>query len=254
MPILTLNHQRIFYVHKRGRPGKPTLLLVHGAGGSHLGWPAELRRLADYAVYALDLPGHGRSDKPGRASITAYADDVAAFIDALALEQVVIAGHSMGGAVAQMLVLRHPGKAAGLVLIGTGARLPVSEAILGQALTDFDAAVSFITQYAWARDTPAPLVEEGRKLMAQTEPQVLHDDFRACNEFNVMNRLPQIRVPTLVIAGEVDMMTPHKLGQFLADHIPNAELVTIEGGGHMMMLEQPGPVAAAIAVFLRTRF
>jgi pimeloyl-ACP methyl ester carboxylesterase len=210
--------------------------------------------MPDYAVYTLDLPGHGRSDPPGRDNVTAYADDVAAFITALKLENIVIVGHSMGGAIAQTMALRHPDKVAGIILVGTGARLPVSDAILEQALTNFEATVNFVTKYAWARGTPEPLVEEGRKFMREVGAQVTHGDYVACNNFNVMERLPQIAVPTLVIAGSIDMMTPHKLGQFMADHIPNAELVTVEGGGHMMMLEQPGIVSAAVAVFLRTHF
>ena len=73
-----------------------TLLLIHGAGGSHLSWPAVLRRLPQTAVYTLDLAGHGRSDPPSYTSIEAYAQDVADFIEALGMKQAVILGHSMG--------------------------------------------------------------------------------------------------------------------------------------------------------------
>lgn len=254
MPYLTLNSRRLFYTHKRGDPARPPLLLLHGAGGDHLVWPAGLRRLPDYAVYTLDLPGHGRSERPGRGTIAAYADDVSAVLAALELANAVLIGHSMGGAIAQMMALRHPDQTAALVLVGTGARLPVSDAILGQALTDFEAAADFISKYQWARGTPPTLVADGRQKLEQTGPQVLHDDFVACNNFNTMTQLPQIRVPVLVIAGEHDKMTPPAFSQFLADHIPQAELVTVAGAGHMMMLEQPEPVTAAVAVFLRTHF
>jgi len=230
------------------------LLLIHGAGGTHLTWPLELRRFAEAAVITLDLPGHGRSQPPAHTDITGYADDVAAVIDALKLEKVAAVGHSMGGAIAQILALRHRDKVAGLVLIGTGARLPVSDAILSQALTDFPAAVDFITRYAWAKNTPSALVEDGRQIMLDTDPAVLHGDFVACNRFNVIAQLPQIQIPTLVIAGADDKMTPPKFGRYLADHIPQAELLSLDGAGHMMMLEQPGPVAAAVSVFLRRHF
>ncbi|MCP4423518.1 MAG: alpha/beta hydrolase [Chloroflexi bacterium] len=254
MPYLTVNEQRIFYAHKRGTADLPGVILVHGAGGNHLGWPAEMRRMPDYAVYAVDLPGHGRSDPPGRNNVTAYADDIAAFIDKLELENAVIIGHSMGGAIAQMTALHHPDKIAGLILIGTGARLPVSNVILEQALTNFETTVDFVAKYAWARGTPEPLIEEGRKFMRETGAQTTHGDYVACNSFNVMEQLPQISAPALVIAGSIDMMTPPKFGRFMADHIPNAELVTINGGGHMMMLEQPEAVATAVANFLQSRF
>ncbi len=254
MAYLTVNGQRVFYTHKRGSSDLPNLILVHGAGGNHLGWPPELRRLPGYAVYAVDLPGHGRSAPPGRSSITTYTDDVAALIDGLGLENAVIIGHSMGGAIAQMMALRHPDKTAGIILIGTGARLPVSDAILEKALTNFEETAAFVSKYAWARGVPEPLIAEGYKTMMDTGAQVTHGDYVACNAFDVSDRLPQITVPTLVIAGSTDMMTPHKLGQFIADHIPNAKLVTIEGGGHMMMLEQPEKVATAVSNFLHTHF
>ena len=254
MPYLSLNGQRIFYTYKRGAATLPALILIHGAGGSHLSWPAELRRLPDYPLYALDLPGHGRSDPPGCDAIAAYSDQVAQFITRLNLENGVVVGHSMGGAIAQTVALRHPTLVAGLVLIGTGARLPVSDRILEQTLTDLEAAVAFISRHAWAPGAPTPLIEAHRQLMTTIGPTVLHGDFVACDRFNVMTELPQIHVPTLVIAGSLDEMTPITFSQFLADHIPTAELVTIEGGGHMMLLEQPGPVTAAIAVFLRSHF
>ncbi|MCA9959366.1 MAG: alpha/beta fold hydrolase, partial [Anaerolineales bacterium] len=63
----------MFYTQQRGPEDKPALLLVHGAGGTHLDWPAELRRLPNTAVYTLDLPGHGRSALPGYDTVTAYA-------------------------------------------------------------------------------------------------------------------------------------------------------------------------------------
>lgn len=254
MPYLSLPEQRLFYTHKSGSQGLPSLVLVHGAGNNHQVWPVALRYLPAYAVYALDLPGHGRSAPPGRHTVTAYADDVAAFIQALALPTAVIVGHSLGGAIAQVLALHHRQLVAGLVLIGTGARLPVSDTILSGALTDFTATVDFITKYGWARGTPAALVTEDHQRLAQTDPQVLHDDFVACHAFNVMDRLPLIRVPTLILAGEVDKMTPPEFSHFLATHIPQAELVTIPGAGHNMMGEQPAQVSAAISVFLRTAF
>ncbi len=87
---------------------RPALVLIHGAGGTHLHWPAELRMLDSTAVYALDLPAHGKSAPPGRTSIEEYADDIAAFVEALGLEHVVLVGHSMGGAIAQTIGLRKP--------------------------------------------------------------------------------------------------------------------------------------------------
>lgn len=252
MPYVSAQGRQLFYAQTQAhKPGAPTLVLIHGAGGSHLHWPAELRRLPGATAYALDLPGHGRSDGPGCAAIEDYVSTLIGFLDATGTERAVLMGHSMGGAIAQMTALIHPERVAGLVLVGTGARLRVAPAILEGVLGDFDTAIELITRFAWAADAPAELTRLGRDTLAETPPQVLHGDFVACDTFDVMKRLGEISAPTLVIAGTDDHLTPHKYGAYLAGHIPNARLVTIEGGGHMMALEQPGEVAAAVAEFIQ---
>jgi pimeloyl-ACP methyl ester carboxylesterase len=250
MPYLVVENQRLFYTFKRGKPSFPSVVLLHGAGSNHLGWPAQLRRLPDFPVYALDLPGHGRSAGPGYNSIDEYADITAALFQTLDLDAVILVGHSMGGAIAQMTALRYQEMVAGLVLIGTGARLPVSDLIMNQTLSDFDAVVDFVAKYAWARGTPKLLINAGIKLMRDAGADVTYGDYLACHSFDVRELVGQIKVPTLVVGGSSDMMTPIKFSHFLADQIPQANLVTIEGGGHMMMLEQAEEVTAVITQFL----
>jgi len=251
MPYATINGRSLFYtLHREGEPGHPPLVLVHGAGGSHLHWPAPLRRLPGRTVYTLDLPGHGRSEGEGERSIAGYAAVLEALLDALELPHAVIGGHSMGGAIAMHLALTRPERVAGLVLIGTGARLRVLPAILEGIQTDFLATVDLITRMAWSLEAPKYLIRRGGEITAQTPPTVLLGDFTACNAFDIMDRLDQIQAPTLVVGGTADRLTPLKYARYLEAHIPNARLVTIEGGGHMMMLEQPQAVAQAVADFL----
>jgi pimeloyl-ACP methyl ester carboxylesterase len=252
MPYVDVNDGRLFYAHTRcTRPGAPTLVLLHGAGGSHLHWPAELRRLDGATVYALDLPGHGRSDGDGCQSITDYVSTLIDFLDATRTDQAVWVGHSMGGAIAQMAALTQPERASGLVLVGTGARLRVLPAILDGILEDPDGAYDVVTRIAWAEDAPPALSRLGRQALAETSPQVTYGDFVACDNFDVMNRLDQINAPTLVISGTADLLTPAKYGVYLAEHIPDARLVVVPGGGHMMALEQPEVVAEAVAKFVK---
>jgi pimeloyl-ACP methyl ester carboxylesterase len=252
MPYTTVDSIQIFYTCSQSRePNAPTLMLIHGAGGSHVHWPPGLRRLPGVTVYALDLPGHGRSEEPGCAEITDYVSFLIGFMDAAATNEAVLLGHSMGGAVSQMTALKHPQRVKGLVLIGTGARLRVAPAILEGIRRNFKETIDLITRWAWAKDAPADLVQLGHGTLAHTPPQVLLDDFAACDNFDVMDRLGRIDAPTLIIAGTADRLTPHKFGAYLADHIPNAQLVTIEGGGHMMALEQPGAVTEAVARFIQ---
>lgn len=250
MPTLFLNQQPVFYAPHTSQPSRHNIILLHGAGGSHLVWPAALRRLPNAIVYALDLPGHGRSGGSGYAQISEYAAAVSQFIQALALTDVVLVGHSMGGAVAQTLALRQPPELAALVLVGTGAKLRVSPAILEQIVPNFEQAVRTINQFSWGAAAPPQMAARGYELLAQTEPQVMVRDFNACDQFDIRDQLAQINVPTLVIAASEDQLTPPKHGRFLADHIPQAQFTLLDGAGHMMMVEKPAETAAAITGFL----
>ena len=89
MPFITIKNQKLFYIIQ-GRNDSPSMsvLLIHGAGGTHLDWPPELRRIADVTAYAIDLPGHGRSDPPGYSSIDLYADFVTSFINTIEIDKV----------------------------------------------------------------------------------------------------------------------------------------------------------------------
>ncbi len=245
MPVIDAQGRAIYYA-VRGQNGTP-VVFVHGAGGSHLVWNGQLAALADTArAYALDLPGHGRSAPPGSATVRDYADAVVAALDALEIARAVIVGHSMGGAIAQTLALEYPDRVSGLGLVGTGARLKVLPAFIDGALSDNANAVHLISEAEFAPDADKHLKELNEQGMRACSPQVLHDDFVACNAFDVMSRLGEIRVPTLVLCGEQDRMTPVKFSQFLAAQIPGAELEIVPNTGHMVMLEQPDAVNAAL--------
>jgi pimeloyl-ACP methyl ester carboxylesterase len=250
MPYIELDGNNLFYTASTKRSSEISLLLVHGAGGSHLTWPAELRRFPGVDVYALDLPGHGRSDQPGRRSVEQYAHVAVQFIDRLELPSVVFFGHSMGGAIGITVALNSPSAIVGLALVGSGARLRVTDAILDSVVADYEAAVQTITKMSWAADAPRELVGAGSDLLRQQCPAVVHGDYLACNQFDVMERLGEIDVPTLVISGTHDQLTPVKYGRYLAHRIPGAHHVTVEGGGHMMALEHGAEVAEALSGFL----
>jgi pimeloyl-ACP methyl ester carboxylesterase len=86
--------------------------------------------------------------------------------------------------------------------------------------------------------------------MAEMPAHVVHADFHACNNFDIMDRLGEIDVPTLVFCGTQDYLTPVKYSQYLVEHLPNAQLKLIEGAGHMVMLEYPLTMLAALRNFL----
>jgi pimeloyl-ACP methyl ester carboxylesterase len=230
----------------------PPIVLVHGAGGTSRHWPAEIRALRGRRVLALDLPGHGASPGPSLASVPAYARSVLAALDALRIGSAVLAGHSMGGAIALTLALDAPGRVRGLVLVGTGARLRVSKAVLETTADPgaLAAAAETMAEYAFGPlGTPA-LRREFARDMAATAPGVAHGDFSACDAFDAMARLGELRTPALVVCGSDDRLTPPKYSEFLRDRIPGARLELVPGAGHMVMLEAPERVAAAIDGFV----
>lgn len=251
MPFVQVGDENIYYA-RRGVRGIP-VVFIHGAGGSHLIWGQQIRALGEIArAVALDLPGHNKSGPRGRRSIEAYRDVVLRFFDALGFTRAVIIGHSMGGAIAQALALSHPDRVAGLGLVGTGARLRVLPKILDGLLNDYDQTARWIVQLHFAPNPDPALRLRSEEQLRACPPQVVHDDYAACNDFDVMARVPEIRAPTLVLCGHQDRLAPVKYPEFLASKIPHARLVLIEGAGHLVMLEKPEEVNRALDEWVRT--
>jgi len=250
MPTTTVNDQLIFFSYRKGKHESPcSLILIHGAGGSHLDWPPELRSLADFDVYAVDLPGHGRSHPPGCSTINEYTEIITSFINKLKIRKVILVGHSMGGAIVQEFGLLSPSPIIGLVLVASGARLRVAPAILNGITADYEKTVDTITELAWSENAPVQFKQLGKQMLLSCDPATILGDFLACDEFNNMENLRKIEQPTLVICGTRDRLTPLKYSQFLAEDIPNSRIAVFEGAGHMVMLEEPGPVASVIVEF-----
>jgi len=246
MPFTTLaTGERVFYAHKDNGAAKD-VLFVHGAGGTHRIWGHQLQGLKGANTYALDLPAHGRSEGAGRDAIPDYSQVVLGFMDAVGIERAILVGHSMGGAITLWTALTAPDRLRGIGLVGTGARLRVLPAILEGLRTDFEKAVELIGGFAYAPDAGQKLVDSGREEWLANTPEVLYGDFLACDRFDVMERLGEIRLPAAVIVGSEDRLTPVKYARYMADHLPDAELTIVEGAGHMVMVEQPEPVTQAL--------
>lgn len=231
------------------QPGKPTVVLIHGAGGSRLDWPAALRQLPNARVVAYDLAGHGRSAAPVRATVAEHAADLIALLDALALPAAILAGHSLGGAVALQAALTAPDRAAGLVLISTAARLRVSPAIL-EAANDPPALARLLCGLFWGPETPDVIRDLGERKVAEVPAAVLRADFSAAAGHDVRESLASITAPALVLCGEADQMTPPALSEKLRDALPHAEAVLFPGAGHRLPDERPQAVADAISGWL----
>ena len=164
---------------------------------------------------------------PGRDSIEAYRDVVYGFCQALGLQRIVLAGHSMGSAITLDFALHYPQRLAGIVLVGSGARLRVAPAILEGLRSDFPATAKMITE--WTHDPDAP--EQMKRLFLQrlmeNNPDVLYGDYVACDHFDLRADIARIQPPALVICGGNDRMTPVKYSEYLVENLPNARLVLI---------------------------
>jgi len=234
-----------------GAQGVP-LLLVHGAGGTHDHWPEALRRLPGRRVIAVDLPGHGGSPLPGERSVPAYAGRLLDLLDALGIARVVVGGHSMGGAIALTLALEAPERIAALLLVGTGARLRVTPAIL---LASADPARSrqvanAVAGFSFGAGASPQLLRAHADGVAAAAPGILHGDFTACDAFDAMERLGAIRAPARIVVGAEDRLTPPRYAAFLRERLPGDGLLTVPGAGHMVTWEAPEAVTAEGSLLL----
>jgi pimeloyl-ACP methyl ester carboxylesterase len=243
-----------YFAYGAGLLTRPPIILVHGAGGNHLYWPPELRRMPNERILAVDLPGHGKSQGIGQHTIDDYADGILAFMKALKLASAVLVGHSMGGAVALQVAIKARRRVVGLALLGSAARLRVAPELL-QALSDpfrAEAAADTITENSFSPSTSPRLMELARARLFESRSSVLYGDFLACHAFEPpFEAVARIAAPTLLIFGEDDRMVPVPAGRLLQEYLPHARLEVVPNAGHMVMLEQPERVMELLASFVQ---
>ena len=168
-------------------------------------------------------------------------------------EDIVLIGHSFGGAIALMYALRYPQELQGIIIIGSGARLrvhpvflaPCEEAIKGSPQKWYELVEEMY------RLTPQDYKREMVEKQKTIGPAVMLNDFLCCDKFDVMDRVHGIKVPTLIICGESDVMTPVKFANYLRDKIADSRVVVVPQSGHFVFAEKPEAVNEAIEDFLK---
>ena len=265
-----------FRVHyeDEGNPALPLLVLLHGFGDSYTSWDGWVRELGgEYHIIRLDFPGHGLTRAPEGYQLSAdkLADLVDAFAAKLGLPRFAVAGNSLGGSVAWQLALRHPERLNALILVDAGgfanetppAKIPLAFRILqyrlGRALLRnidnrplideglkidvYDKSVitpAFVDRWAEFQRAPGH-----RAILMSLDPASVNRASAAA--------LGQIKVPTLVINGENDVLVEPASARKFAAAIPAAKLITYPHVGHLPQIEIPERSAADVAAFLQAR-
>lgn len=223
--------------------GAPAPVFIHGAGGDHRVWRHQLACFAGGA--SIDLPGHptGTPVADGEELAGAVAGVLAERAD-----PAVLVGHSLGGAIALQVARTHPELVAGLVLIATGARLPVPDRVVAALEADWTAECARLLAGFLA--DPGSAEVPVADALVECGPQVLAADYAACRSLDLRGRLRGVRVPALVIAGGDDPLTPPWLSEELAAELPLPTLVLVQGVRHMPMVEAPATVNLLIGAYL----
>jgi len=236
----------------RGR----TLVLLHGAGSNGHAWHYQYDHLGNrHSPIALDLPGHGRSSGvEGLRTVADYAAFTLAFLDAVRLDSIIIAGHSMGGAIAMELAMRHPTRVEALLLIATAAQfnIPKDRIETWRAVTMGRASQPFNNDgYSPKTIASKPeIIREGWGEQIQTDPRVRWGDLVACSQVDLRDRISRLENPTLILAGADDSITPTAEAEFLRSRIKGARLEVVSDAGHRLTTERPDLTNAAIEKFL----
>lgn len=238
-----------------------TLVLCHALGQDHTMWDAVAQWLSQHhRVICPDIRGHGRSEIPhGPLSMSDLAADAARVIDEMASGPVVWVGLSIGGMVGQELALQHPDKLTALVLANTTSGYPEAgrQALDERVATVQRQGLGAISEATMARfftasfrQGQAAAVARHQRLFEAMDPEGYTLAAAAVRGMDTTARLPQIAVPTLVIAGAQDESIPRQMTDMLAQHIPGAQLQTLEGAAHLSAVEQADAFADAVLRFV----
>ncbi len=267
MPLADVAGRKVYYeLHGSRSPGRPPLVLAMGLAGSCQGWHAlQVPELAPHHSLVLyDNRGVGESEDPGGPFTTAdLADDLAGLMDALEIERASVLGAFLGGMTAQELALRHPERVERLILVGTFARADAKRRLLLEkwrmmAKEGASAEVFMRERLLWTLHEATLEQEDLVDAMSQSFPgrappvgaDLLARQCDAALGHDTYDRLHRIAARTLVVCGRHDQLTPAKFHRELADGIPDAHLVTLPWGAHLVMAECAQELHRTVLQFL----
>lgn len=260
MPVATTNGIQLAY--EVSGPSGPWVVLMHSLGADHSLWQDVMPKLADaYRVVAWDMRGHGRSQVSEQTpTFDDYAADFEGLLDHLGAQDAHLAGLSVGGMVAQTFALRSPGRARSLTLLDTTSAHP--DEATRQVFRDRGAQAEREGMGAMVEGTLArwftpesfqarpELMQRLRTMLEGCPPRGYSGACQAISRINTTEQLGGIRVPTLVMVGEEDAVTPVAAAQTIAGRIPGAELEIVPNAAHLMPIERQDAFVARLRAFL----
>jgi pimeloyl-ACP methyl ester carboxylesterase len=222
------------------------LLYIHGSGYTEESFKAQSEAFG--GSDAVTLPGH-----PGGEAFETVEEASAWFARYVQWRhagRAIAVGNSLGGAIALRWALDFPDQAAGLVLIGTGAKLRVSPHILQMVDESWPACIDTLVDLAVSPSASTQLRARMRAWHLAVGQESTRRDYVACDRFDVIAELSNLKLPTLIIVGSLDRLTPPKYATYLNERIAGSTLAIVEGAGHVVMAERPEAVNRSIAEFL----
>jgi len=234
---------------------KPSILLIHGSGLTHIVWSLHEQFYASqgYNVLSVDLPGHGNSEGPSLKSIKEISDWIKSLMNILNISKIIIVGHSQGSLVGIDFAARYPNLLNSLVLVAGSYKMPVNQDLIDLAEAGDEKAITLMMKWGYEGSKAFIGGNPVKKIINSSREirEVLAVDLNACNNYNDgAEFLKKINCPTLCIFGELDKMVPVKAGLKMAEQIKNSETKTILECGHMIIFEKAFEMRKLVKEFI----
>ncbi len=230
-----------------------SIFFIHGSGGDHSLWSFQYAKLhKDFNIVGVDLPGHGGSEGKGESDIKEYTKWMKKILDALCLPNAVLVGHSLGAAIALKFAADFAPMIKGVVAVGGGLKMPVNPSIFELLKTAPETAFDLMCKFSLAKENRAVFTEPLKKSMATANIEALYNDLAACDKMDLTQDVKKIRLPTLILCGTEDKMTPPGLSEQITASVSDARLCLIEGAGHMVMMEKAQEFNEALNSFVQS--